>query len=155
MTAPADLRADRCARCDDPACDVPASAAAYYSLDFATAAKGDIVAARDRNGEAHDECYTRKAKDWRAEAMELRADLVALQREADRLRHGDDREPGANGRDLRVSVNGDDGSLRTSEGAIADGRCVAWLLTNREELLRLAVIGQGVEGAPGREGGER
>ncbi len=88
MTAPADLRA-ACERCDDPACDVPASAAAYYSLDFATAPKGVIAAARDRNGEAHDECYTRKAKDWRAEAMELRADLVALQREADRLRHGE------------------------------------------------------------------
>lgn len=72
---------------------------------------------------------------------------------------GDDREPGANGRDLRVSVNGDDGSLRTSEGAMADGRCVAWLLTNREELLRLAKIGQQVDRlcgeGPGREGGER
>jgi hypothetical protein len=43
---------------------------------------------------------------------------------------------------VAVSINGDDYSLRTSEGALADAACVAWLLTHRDELIRLARIGQ-------------
>lgn len=42
----------------------------------------------------------------------------------------------------RVYVQGDDGALRTSRGALADAEMVAWLLTNRDELIRLARIGQ-------------
>lgn len=44
-----------------------------------------------------------------------------------------------------VYVNGDDESLRTSEGALADAALVAWLLTHREELIRLAHVGHAYE----------
>ncbi len=44
--------------------------------------------------------------------------------------------------DVRISINGDNESLVTSRGALADAEMVAWLLTHRDELIRLARIGQ-------------
>lgn len=44
--------------------------------------------------------------------------------------------------DVRISINGNNEALTTSSGAIADATLVAWLLTNRDELIRLARIGQ-------------
>ena len=43
---------------------------------------------------------------------------------------------------VAVYVQGDEESLRTSDGALADAALVAWLLTHRDELIRLARIGQ-------------
>lgn len=54
---------------------------------------------------------------------------------------GDDDPPGTD-TTRRVYVQGDEESLRTSDGALADAECVAWLLTHRDELIRLARIGQ-------------
>jgi len=50
--------------------------------------------------------------------------------------------------DVRISINGDNESLVTSAGAIADAELVAWLLTHRDELIRLARIGQASEATP-------